>query len=86
MILHKLWINPKPLNGLSFVRTLNLFSLLKLNIIKNNYTSGFPLQGWRGLFIRHPHHRDDHFFQAYSAVLKSVAVIIGKMIIIIGIT
>ena len=37
------------------------------------------------LLIRHPYHRHNHLLQANAAMLKSVAVIISEMIIIIGV-
>lgn len=45
-----------------------------------------PFRGGGVLFIRHPYYRNDHFLQAYTAVLEGIAVIIGKVIIVIGIT
>ena len=43
-------------------------------------------EGVSFLLIRHSDHRHDHLFQTYAAMLKSIAVIIGKMIVIIGVT
>ena len=35
------------------------------------------------LLIRHSYYRNNHFFQTYAAMLKGIAVVIYKMIVII---
>ena len=41
------------------------------------------MTGFYILFIGHTYYRNDHFFQAYAAMLKCIAVIVYKMIVII---
>lgn len=37
-------------------------------------------------FARHPYYWDNHFFKTDTTMLESVAIVINKMIVIIGIT
>jgi hypothetical protein len=67
--------------------------VLLVSTYPQKFISRIPAVGTEGqtaieksaLFICHAYYRHYHFFQAYTAMLKCITVIVYKMIVVVGV-